>query len=410
MPAGVARAKRSARAGLRWATGCGLQRHGASLLRPEPTRIAHPARTRGATPLIARARSLVLRFGASANSYQILNPGIEHWFSEAGDAAVGYAQHSGFRVVAGAPVCAAERLGSVLGEFESDARRRGLRVCYFAVEPEFAGRHVGSPQHSLVRLGAQPYWEPSCWEETLEGHPSMRAQLRRARNKQVVVHEVVGDAAPRREMRVCLKQWLDTRGAPPMHFLVEPETLGLLEDRRTFVAERSDLHDGSRQVLAFLVASPIPSRNGWLVEQIIRGQGAVNGTTELLIDTAMRALAADGASFVTLGLSPLSSRGNVGHDGAPLWLRLLLGWLRAHGRRFYNFEGLDAFKAKLRPHGWAPIYAVIDCATVSPRALYAIAGAFTAGRPLSATLRALAWAAGRELGLLRRRVSNLRQR
>ena len=237
----------------------------------------------------------------------------------------------------------------------------------------------------------------------------MRAQLRRARNKQVVVREVIGDAAPRREMKICLDHWLDTRGAPPMHFLVEPETLGLLEDRRTFVAEQSEPNspnnpsDGSRKVLAFLVASPIPSRNGWLVEQIIRGQGAVNGTTELLLDAAMRALAADGASYVTLGLSPLSSRGSLEHDCAPLWLRLLLHRLRAHGRRFYNFEGLEAFKAKLRPHAWEPIYAVIDGATVPPRALYAIASAFTAGHPLSATRRALAWAISREFGLLRQR-------
>ena len=363
--------------------------------------------------MIARARSLVLRFGASANSYQILNPGIEHWFSEAGDAVVGYAQHSGFRVVAGAPVCAAERLGPVLGEFESEAKRRGLRVCYFCVESEFADRHSRSPQHSLVRLGAQPCWDPARWEETLEGHPSMRAQLRRARNKRVVVRERIGDATPRLEMKICLNQWLATRGAPPMHFLVEPETLGLLEDRRTFVAEQSDPNapsDGSRKVLAFLVASPIPGRNGWLVEQIVRGEGAVNGTTELLLDAAMRALAADGASFVTLGLSPLSSRGDIVRDSTPLWLRLLLGWLRAHGRRFYNFEGLEAFKSKLRPNGWDPVYAVIEGPTVSSRALYAIAGAFTAGHPLSATLRALAWAVRREFGLIRRRVSNLRRR
>ena len=34
---------------------------------------------------IARVRELVLRFGWNSTSYQIINPGIRHWFAAAGD-------------------------------------------------------------------------------------------------------------------------------------------------------------------------------------------------------------------------------------------------------------------------------------------------------------------------------------
>ena len=34
---------------------------------------------------------------------------------------------------------------------------------------------------------------------------------------------------------------------------------------------------------------------------------------------------------------------------------MLSKWVRAHGKRFYNFEGLEAFKSKFRPDGWEPI-------------------------------------------------------
>src|SRR4051812_37695444 len=50
-------------------------------------------------------RDLVMSHGWNSTCYQIINPGIEHWFAAAGDAVVGYVKAAGFRVVAGAPVC-----------------------------------------------------------------------------------------------------------------------------------------------------------------------------------------------------------------------------------------------------------------------------------------------------------------
>lgn len=351
----------------------------------------------------AAARALVLAHGSSANAWQILNPGIAHWFSADGDAVVGFVRHGRFLVAAGAPVCVAVRVDDVRREFEAEAGRRGLRVCWFGAEDPFAARVAASPGHSRMRLGAQPVWSPSRWDDAVRGHASLRAQLRRARNKGVSVREwPVRDGPATPAMHACLAHWLSTRGAPPMHFLVEPETLGQLEDRRVFVAER----DG--EMVGFTVASPVPARRGWLVEQIIRGEGAVNGTSELLLDATMRALASGGAAFVTLGMSPLSVRAGLGGNAVdaamPLWLRLLLGWVRAHGRRFYNFEGLDVFKAKLRPEAWEPLYAVTDRPSVSPAVLLAIGGAFTGGSPLLAVARALVWALRQEVRALGRRA------
>ncbi len=95
----------------------------------------------------------------------------------------------------------------------------------------------------------------------------------------------------------------------------------------------------------------------------------------------MRALAADGCDYVTLGLSPLSTRAATAPFHNPLWLRFLIGWARLHGNRFYNFEGLDAFKNKLRPEKWEPIFAISNERRLSFRTVYAIAAAFSEGKP-----------------------------
>jgi phosphatidylglycerol lysyltransferase len=352
--------------------------------------------------LLQRVRNLVNDFGWNATAYQIINPGISHWFSRADDAVIGYVEHHGIRLVAGAPVCAGERLAGVVEEFEGDAARRKLKVCYFGAEARLDSCLAGSRRHSRMWLGAQPVWQPQSWAGIFARQSSLRAQLNRARNKSVSVGEwPVERASGDPELRRCLSEWLATRGLPPMHFLVEPQTLERLYDRRVFVAERSGA------VIGYLVSSPVPLRKGWLIEQIVRGAAAVNGTNELLVDAAVRAAAAAGSCYLTLGLSPLSKRGATPSDSNPLWLRMLLTWMRAHGRRFYNFEGLDAFKAKFQPDRWEPVYAIANEPRFSPDMLYAIAAAFTQGRPVSAVTNALWRALRQEVEWLVQRERNI---
>jgi phosphatidylglycerol lysyltransferase len=341
----------------------------------------------------ARARELVLRYGWNATAYQILNPGLHLWFSAHGDAVAGYVDFAGMRVVAGAPVCALQRLSDVAREIQSDCEHDGCRPLYFGAGERLERLLGQSRSHHLLRLGAQPVWDAQTWDAVVRQKSSLRAQLHRAANKGVVVRELAPreTAARMLELRDVLDAWLSTRGLPPLHFMTEPDTLDDLQDRRVFVAERE------RRVVAFLVATPVPARDGWLVEQWPRRADAPNGTTHALVDAAMRAFAADGARFATLGLAPLSDRAGPIGVGEHAWLRALLHWVRAHGRRFYNFRGLDAFKASLAPQWWEPIYAIVPDARVSARALWAVAGAFGGGSPVTLIARAILMGAQREL-------------
>lgn len=336
---------------------------------------------------LARARELVLAHGRNATCYQILNPGFRRWFAPEGDAVVAYVPHAGVRVVGGEPVCPPERLAEVVDAFERDATRRRRRVCYFGAEEPLAEvlRSRG-PCDRLV-LGTQPVWRPRSLVATFHDKPSLRAQVNRAHNKGVSARHWPSERAAGEHcggdpgLARCLSDWLGTRGLPPMHFLVEPETLTRLEDRRVFVAERRGVP------VAFLVASPVPARRGWLIEQIVRGmegdRRAPNGTAELLLHAAALELAAADARFITLGLAPLSRRSEP-PDSRPPWLvRRLLDQVRTWGRSFYDFEGLEAFKAKFVPDFWEPIYAIAGERRIGLRTLYAIAGAFGGGSPVA---------------------------
>lgn len=343
-----------------------------------------------------RARELILKYGWNSTAYQIINPGISHWFAARGDALVGYVRYAGVRVVAGAPVAALERLSEVTAEFEDDARRAGDKVCYFGAEERLEQVSRGGASHAVVTLGAQPTWHPAHLRDQIRRYPSLRAQLNRARNKRVSVEQWSWQRATGNpELQRVLTSWLEAKGLPPLRFLVEPQTLSQLEDRMVFVAEREG------RVVGFLVASPIPARSGWLIEQIIRGPKAPNGVAELLIDAAADAMAGTGAEYITLGLAPLSRRAGLSQSRAPWWLRAMLAWVRAHGRRFYDFDGLDRFKAKFQPEEWAPVYAVASEPSFSPRLLYAIAAAFSGGSPVWTILKAAGRAVRQEIRWLR---------
>lgn len=350
---------------------------------------------------LQHARELVLRYGWNSTCYQIINPGIELWFSGAPDAVIGYVRRAGVRVVVGAPVCSSQNVEEAAARFEHEGARMGERVCYFGAEGRLDRLYRDSADHAQVYLGAQPVWDPTGWSAIIEERASLRAQLNRARNKGVSVEEwPAARATADPDLHRTLGEWLATRGLPPLHFMVETQTLERLFDRRVFVAHR----DGA--VVGFLVASPVPGRNGWLIEQNVRGSGAPNGTAELMIDTMMLTVAAEGSEYVTLGLAPLSRRAGIDERSNPLWIRLLLKWVRAHGRRFYNFDGLDAFKAKFRPDCWEPVYAISNERSFSPRSLYAIAAAFSNGSPILLGLRAIRRALQTELQWLRARLAS----
>ncbi len=340
---------------------------------------------------IDAARRLVMRYGWNAAAYQIVHPSFEHWFSKEPEAVVGFVRRGGVAVVAGAPVCAETALPAVVRAWEAWCAAEGLRPCYFGAGERLRAFGSSEGPYAQVLLGAQPVWRGDAWEAAMRARGSLRAQLARARHKGVAVEEwPATQAQAHPELRRCLSEWLNRRGLPPLRFLVEPSTLGHLRDRRVFVARR----EGS--VVGFVVLSPVPCRSGWLTEQFVRGRGAPNGTVELLLDAAVRTVCAEGAEYVTMGLVPLSSRLRP-ESPHPFWLRVLLGWVRAHGRRFYDFEGLERFKAKFQPTEWEGIYALSKEPRLSWRSLRAMAAAFTEGSVEGALLRGLGRALRREL-------------
>ncbi|MET0390392.1 MAG: DUF2156 domain-containing protein [Polyangiales bacterium] len=289
---------------------------------------------------LARARALVQRFGWNATAFQTLEPGFSYFFA-ADDGCVAYADTGAAWVAAGAPIAAPERLSDVASAFMKAAAAQGKRCCFFATEERF--RVLPSAPLEHMALGEQPVWDPQLWPTILGSRKSLREQLRRARAKGLRVRllaasELTAEATQQAFSRVTAR-WYLTRPMAPMHFLVQVAPFTWPDDRRCFVAEL----DG--RLVGYASVIPVPARPGWFLENLVRDPRAPNGTAESLVDAVMCWAAEQDAHWLTLGLAPLA--GEVGDA-----LRLV----QRATRFLYDFDGIRAFKTKLRPHTWCPIY------------------------------------------------------
>jgi phosphatidylglycerol lysyltransferase len=316
---------------------------------------------------------LVRRYGWNATSFQVLEPGFSYFFLD-DDACVAYVDTGRAWVAAGAPLADDARMAAVAWSFVGAARAADRRACFFAAEERFT---TLVPLRTLL-VGEQPVWDPAGWTEVLGRNRSLREQLRRARAKGVRVRTVdpAQLSAPGDPIRVSMielaERWLHARELAPMGFLAQVAPLSLLPDQRVFLAEQGD------RLVALLSVAPVFGRRGWLLQNLLRSPDAPNGTAEALINQAMLEAVDKGLTFVTLGLAPLA-----GEVRAPLRLA------RRVGAPLYNFEGLRAFKSKLRPTRWEPIFLSFPAGTGPFRAVVEVLAAFARGGLLQFGFRTL---------------------
>jgi phosphatidylglycerol lysyltransferase len=176
----------------------------------------------------------------------------------------------------------------------------------------------------------------------------------------------------RRGVEQLIQRWLGARRMSAMSFLVHVQPFTFAHERRAFVAEQAD------RIVGFLSAVPVYARNGWFVEDFIRDPRAPNGTSELLIDAVMTQAAAEGSAWITLGLAPLAGP-------VPAWMRRI----GALGRPLYDFVGLHAFKKKLAPSAWEPVFVSHPANVSTPVAVLDALRAFAGGNLLGFAVRTL---------------------
>src|SRR5262249_32519694 len=143
-----------------------------------------------------------------------------------------------------------------------------------------------------IKIGAAPYFDLETWAPRGDRGKKARAGVNQARRAGVYVAEVVNvNERFIRETAYLCKSWLTTRrSALRFEWLLKVEPFQHKQTKKYFTAR-----DKHGTLVGFLAASPIPARNGWYLEDILRSKEAPNGTTDLLVVEVLDLLKRSGA-------------------------------------------------------------------------------------------------------------------
>lgn len=352
----------------------------------------------------ARVLQLIERYGWNATSFQMLGPGFLYWFGPDGDSVVAYVTAGRYRVVAGAPICAPDRLAETAAAFAADAAAAGQRVIYFACENRLIRALASSSvtRWDWMRVGLQACWDPRNWSGNIASSSTVASQVRRALRKGVEVREIPsselhGGNGLWSAMEDLVARWKRRHRIAPMQFLVALDSLSYTDEHRYFVALRHVEDEPERVLVGLLVAIPVYARRGYLFENLIVEPPAPNGTGESLVDCAMRAFERENVPYVTMGLVALAgldaqpSNEPLPTHGGRIRKTLLNAVLRRCYNQlnwFYGFRGLYTFRSRFKPQSWEPLYLAAN-ESIGVRTLLGVLLAFMGNRPSVFALRSL---------------------
>ncbi len=336
--------------------------------------LLRPARHAPSLPEAAeleRARAVIEQSGGDTAAWLAMLGDKNLLFSEDGRGFVMYRPVGSNWIAMGDPVGPPEVRHELLWRFREACDRYAAKPVFYQVGVEDLPAYIDAG-FLLSKIGEEA--RVSLPDFDLEG--SKRADLRqtwRRVQRQEVYFEVLSVEEVAHQiggLRAVSDAWLEELSVAEKSF-----SLGRFDERymQSFpcaVVKRDDA------ILAFA--------NMWLgadkaelsVDLMRYYPNAPKGVMDYLLIEVMKWGREHGYAWFSLGMAPLA--GLADREFAPLWNRVG-AFLYNHGERFYNFEGLRAYKEKFLPV-WRPRYLATSGHLGLPRTVMDVAG-LIAGSP-----------------------------
>lgn len=316
-------------------------------------------------------------YGYNAHSLVSITPGAQTWTMPGIDGAIIYGKFGRVWLAAGDPLARPEDIEALTQGFMA-AAARARRIAAFVPATETFARVGVAAGLSAIKVGAAPYFDLQRWQPRGNCAKKLRAGVNRAQRAGVRIEIIESfDGDLRKETAdLCLK-WLSTRRAETTFGWLLALDPFMNADRKKVFAAR----DADGRLVGLLAASPIPARDGWYLEDVLRAPDAPQGTADLLVFETLQQLKAAGATMATLGTAPLATEGLdqlSTHDHPVIERALSLASKRLSA--FYNFEGVRRFKSKFVASSWENEYALVQHGVLVPsRVAHALLRAIVPG-------------------------------
>lgn len=301
------------------------------------------------TSILNRKKSNFKLYGNRTSSLLSLYPHLKTHFAEDGEAHLSFIETKKSFIVASEPMSRLqERKEFILEFFKKIDQNAQKRKVIFPISKNLA-QQLEKNEFHVMQIGVEPIFNLAQYfdkpfDVTME-YPLARALKKRGG----IVRELAENeiAEHQEKMEKILTEWKEAKSTKELGFLNRVDPFYLDDFKRFFVLEdRGDIR-------AFLTASPIFLNHeiiGYFFNDIIRGSMVRAGSNDLLILEAMRILHLEGVAEVRLGMCPLAEL-----DAQTPHYKIL-SKLYQHFHFGYSFKNLHAFKKKLNPTRFEPLY------------------------------------------------------
>ena len=270
----------------------------------------------------------------------------------------------------GDPVAPADRISPLIRGFLERCHDYGGTPVFYEIRKDHLFRYADFGL-AFVKLGEDAVVDLRRF--TLEGGGASKLrQVMRRVEKQDAAFRVLPPDEVRgaiEQLRQVSDEWLNMKSAGEKGFSLgffDPDYLA------RFPAGVIEQHG---RIVAFANLWPGPNHVELSVDLMRYREDAPKEVMEALFVHLLTWGQAQGYERFSLGMAPLS--GFETSQVAPLWNHLA-AFLYRHGERFYNFQGLRAYKEKFHPH-WEPRYLVYPGGLRLPRILADIAALVAGG-------------------------------
>lgn len=316
-----------------------------------------------------RATMIVEAYGHTSLARFTLFPDKRYFFSPGGSV-IAYATKGRTAIALGDPIGPPADVAAAITAFQAFCGRNDWLPAFYQTLPDYLDRYRAAGFTALC-IGHEGIVHLDTF--TTSGGPNHA--LRTTANHlarlgyQTIMHEPPLDQKLLAELRAVSDEWLTL-----IHGTEQRFALGAFDDDYVRASQVMAVHGADGAVVAFANIVPEYQRNEITIDLMRHRRTVVSGTMEFLFIGFLQWAQGQGYASFNLGLSALSGVGEAPDDPA---LERALHYIYGHINRFYNFQGLHAFKEKFHPE-WSPRYLVYANVARLPRTLTALARA-TAG-------------------------------
>ena len=271
-------------------------------------------------------------------------------------------------MVEGDSICDPSDIRNFETEFKQFCKNNKWCCCFLSVT-ERSKDILVEIGFGMIKIGEEPIFDLEEFSLSGSKFRGLRKKINQAKKQGLSVVEYQPLLKRKSEWEKDMEElsaiWKKFKGSGEFAFLIGEPALDYPKERKYFLA----LMDN--KVEAFVVCTPIYTRNGIYFDVMRRQEKTPNGLPQLLFTESFSILKEQGYKMATLGTAPLSYEHTTDSDQS----RIIKTALKLAFDRlgyFHRFKPLYKFKRQFGPTSWEGRYLAFSPSRFNPVILYAL--------------------------------------